>query len=601
MQTAERILQAVRKLGEKRLPLTRIYRSLFSEDLYLAAYAKIYRNAGALTPGTEQDTVDGMSLKRIHHLIDRLRHEQFTFRPSRRIHIPKASGNGTRPLGIPNFTDKLMQEVLRMLLESYYEPRFRESSHGFRPERGCHTALQAVMQRFGGAVWFIEGDIKGCFDNIDHEVLLQILSRDIHDGRLLNLIQMSLKAGVMEDWKYHLTHSGTPQGGVLSPLLSNIYLHELDTFIEDNLMPRHTRGKQRARNNLYRRVSHAMKRARQQGDTALAERLEQERRTLPSSDRQDPDFRRLKYVRYADDFILAYIGSRAEAEAVKVEIGEFLNNHLKLELSQTKTLITHAKTKQARFLGYAVSCYWVNDKVYQFRDTHIKRRSVNGHVRLGLPPGLTNRCRQPYLRNGKSVHSANLLHYTDANIIHIYQQRFRGVAEYYKFAVDRHHLKNLKATMEESLVKTLAHKYRLSVSQVYRKYRTTIMAEGRQYKGLQVDVTTSKGVRHIRWGGIPLKVVKPGTQRIRDRRYLTFHYRSDLVRRLQMDACELCGSRLNCEVHHVRKLADLKRAGQNNRPTWVTAMIAMQRKTLVVCEDCHNKIHAGKPTPKRRT
>jgi len=398
---------------------------------------------------------------------------------------------------------------------------------------------------------------------------------------------MSLKAGVMEGWKYHLTYSGTPQGGVLSPLLSNIYLHELDTFIEDDLIPRYTRGKQRARNNLYQRVSHSIKRARQQGDTALAEKLEQERRALPSGDRQD--------------FILAYIGSKTEAEAVKVEIGAFLCDHLKLELSTTKTLITHAKTEQARFLGYAVSCYWVNDKVYQFRDTHIKRRSVNGHVRLGLPLGLANRHRQAYLRNGKSIHSANLLHYTDANIIYIYQQRFQGLAEYYKYAVDRHHLRNLKATMEESLVKTLAHKYRLSVSQIYRKYRATIVAEGQQYKGLQVDVPTAKGVRHIRWGGIPLKVVKPGTQRIQDRRYFTFHYRSDLVRRLQMDMCELCGSRQNCEVHHIRKLADLKREGQHNRPTWVTAMIAMQRKTLIVCEDCHNKIHAGQSTPKIRT
>lgn len=601
MQTAERILLAVRNLGEKRAPLTRIYRSLFSEDLYLAAYAKIYRNAGALTPGTENDTVDGMSLKRIRKLIGELRQERYKFRPSRRIHIPKASGNGTRPLGIPNFTDKLVQEVLRMLLEAYYEPRFRDSAHGFRPERGCHTALQAVSQRFGGAIWFIEGDIKGCFDNIDHEVLLRILARDIHDGRLLNLIRMSLKAGVMEGWKYHLTYSGTPQGGVLSPLLSNIYLNEMDTFIEDNLIPRYTRGERRAPDRVYRQVSHRVKRARAQGDYPLAERLEQERRSLPSGDRQDPNFRRLKYVRYADDFILAYIGPKGEAEQVKAEIGEFLHDQLKLELSTAKTLITHAKTQQARFLGYAVSCYWVNDKLFHFGDGRAKQRSINGHVRLGLPPGLVNHHRQSYMRRGKSIHEANLLHYTDANIIYIYQQRFRGLTEYYKYAVDRHHLKNLKATMQESLVKTLAHKYRLSVSQVYRKYRATLTVAGRQYKGLQVSVPTPKGVCHIQWGGIPLTVVKPGTERIQDKRYFTFHYRSDLVRRLQMDTCELCGSRENCEVHHIRKLADLKQRGQHNPPPWVSAMIAMQRKTLIVCEDCHNKIHAGQSTPRLRT
>jgi group II intron reverse transcriptase/maturase len=602
MQRAEHILQALRKLGEERIPLTRVYRSLFSEDLYLAGYAKIYRNAGALTPGTENDTVDGMSLKRIRAIIEALRNERYRFRPSRRIHIPKKSGSGTRPLGIPNFADKLVQEAMRMLLEAYYEPRFRESSHGFRPNRGCHTALQALHQSFGGAVWFIEGDIKGCFDNINHDVLMNILSKDIQDGRLLNLIQMGLKAGIMDGWKYHLTYSGTPQGGVLSPLLSNIYLHELDVFVEDVLIPRHTQGAKRAPDLAYKQMNYRIWKARKQGDRALVEQLEQERRQLPSGDRHDPNFRRLKYVRYADDFILAFIGPRQEAEAIKAEIGMFLRDQLKLELSQHKTLITHAKTQQAQFLGYAVSTYWANDKLSDYPSGIVKRRSINGHVRLGLPVGLVRRLMQTYQRNGKSIHDANLLHYTDANIIYIYQQRFQGLAEYYKFAVDRHHLKNLKTIMQESLVKTLAHKYRLSVSQVYRKYRAALTVGGQRYKVLQVEVPTKEGIRRIHWGGIPLKVVRPGVQPLNDRRYFTFHYRSDLIQRLQMDTCELCGSRKNCEVHHVRKLADLKQrwAGRNEPPPWVTAMIAMQRKTLVVCEDCHNKIHAGQSTPRLR-
>jgi group II intron reverse transcriptase/maturase len=230
MQNANQILQAIRKMGEKCIPLTRVYRSLFSEDLFLAAYGKIYSNQGALTPGPDNDTADGMSQERIRKLIEQLRFERFRFSPARRTCIPKKSG-GKRPLGIPNFTDKLVQQVLKMILEAYYEPRFRESSHGFRPERGCHTALLRVHQKFQGTAWFIEGDIRGCFDNIDHEVLMVILSRDIQDGRLLNLIRQALKAGVLDDWKYHKTYSGTPQGGVLSPLLSNIYLHELDVYI----------------------------------------------------------------------------------------------------------------------------------------------------------------------------------------------------------------------------------------------------------------------------------------------------------------------------------------------------------------------------------
>ena len=213
MQKANQTLQALRKLGEQKQPLTRVYRCLYNEELFLAAYNKLYRNQGALTPGTENDTVDGMSLKRIRQIIEALRYERFRFRPTRRISIPKKNG-GSRPLGLPNFTEKLVQEALRMMLEAYYEPRFRHSSHGFRPGRGCHTALTHVTNHFQGSSWLIEGDIKACFDQIDRQVLMDILSRDIKDGRLLNLIRMSLDAGIMEDWVYHKTYSGTPQGGV---------------------------------------------------------------------------------------------------------------------------------------------------------------------------------------------------------------------------------------------------------------------------------------------------------------------------------------------------------------------------------------------------
>lgn len=300
MQKAEHILQAMQKLGERRLPLTRVYRNLYSEDLFLTAYDKIGRNKGALTPGTEDDTADGMDLKRIRNVIEKLRYERFRFRPSRRTQVPKKSG-GTRPLGIPNFSEKLVQEAVRLLLEAYYEPRFRDSSHGFRPGRGCHTALADIKCRFTGSTWFIEGDIRGCFDNLDHDVMLAILSRDIHDGRLLNLIRMCLEAGYLEDWTYHQTYSGAPQGAILSPLLSNIYLHELDTFIEDELIPQYTRGKRRAQNREYRRLTGCIARARKRGDQKAVRKAEQLRRHMPSQDTHDPQYRRLKYLRYADD------------------------------------------------------------------------------------------------------------------------------------------------------------------------------------------------------------------------------------------------------------------------------------------------------------
>jgi group II intron reverse transcriptase/maturase len=605
MQKAEQILQAMQKMGEKRTPLMRVYRSLFSEDLFLAAYDKIARNRGALTAGTENDTVDGMNLARIRKIIEQLRSENFRFHPARRIQIPKKSG-GTRPLGLPNFTDKLVQEVLRMVLEAYYEPRFRDTSHGFRPGRGCHTALTAVTHKFIGAAWFIEGDIRGCFDNIDHDTLMAILARDIQDGRLLNLIRMGLEAGYMEDWQYNRTYSGTPQGGILSPLLANIYLNELDAYIEDTLIPQYMRGERRPPNLEYYRLGYYIKCAREAGDQDQLKQLELKRRTMPSQDVHDPNFRRLQYVRYADDFILSFSGPKSEAEAIKTAIGGFLKEQLHLELSSSKTLITHSRTEHARFLGYDISIYHADDKISPRTGTLTKTRSINGRVRLGIPYGKVNELTRRYIRNEKPIHEAGLLAFSDAQIMDTFQQRFRGVAEYYKYATDRSALRNLKYVMEVALTKTLANKFKTSVPEIYRKYASKRTVDGYAYKVLVVEIPTQNGTRYVYWGGIPLKVVKPGTEPIDDnngRRNVAPSSRTDLIQRLQANECEICGAKGPCDVHHIRKLADLKNRwrGRREKPDWVIRMIAMQRKTLVVCEKCHVAIHGGKPLPYRST
>jgi len=599
MQTADHILQALRKLGEKRMPLTWVYRSLYSEDLFLSAYDKIARNQGALTAGVDNDTVDGMNLARIRQVIEALRYERYRFKPSRRVHIPKKSG-GKRPIATPSFTDKLVQEVLRMLLEAYYEPRFRDSSHGFRAGRGCHTALTRVRQKFDSKGWFIEGDIKGCFDHIDHQLLIDIMSRDIQDGRLLHLIRMALEAGYLEDMVYHKTHSGTPQGGVLSPLLANIYLHELDVFVEEELIPRNTRGTKRASTPEYNRFTTLLKQARQAGDNERVEQLERERRQYPSQDTHDPNFRRLAYVRYADDFILGFAGPKSEAIAIKEAIGELLGKDLHLEMSTNKTLITHARTQQANFLGYAISVYHADDKLSDKANARTKVRSTNGRVRLGIPKGLIQEHVHRYQHKGKASAEKWLLGFSDAHIINTFQLRYRGLAEYYKYAIDRRRLASLKNVMETSLVKTLAHKHQTTVSKMYRKYRGTQMVNDFGYKTLQVEVPTSTGIRTIYWGAVPLRVVKPGDEPIRDERYqATYNRRTDLVRRLQAETCELCGSQEYIEVHHIRKLADLKKPGRKDKPAWMQRMIALHRKTLVVCRRCHLTIHAGKPTPKQ--
>jgi group II intron reverse transcriptase/maturase len=300
MQNAETVLSVIRERGNPGKPLEDIYRQLFNRDLYLSAYANLYDNKGALTPGTTEETVDGMSQAKIEALIDAVRHERFRWTPVRRTYIPKKNGK-QRPLGLPTWSDKLLQEVMRQLLEAYYEPQFSDASHGFRPDRGCHTALSRIQFIAKGTKWFIEGDISQCFDKLDHSVLLSILKENIHDNRFLRLVEQLLTAGYLEDWKWNATYSGAPQGGVLSPLLSNIYLDRLDRFVETVLIPEYTRGESRQRSAAYRHLAYLGSQARKKGQRAQAKELRKRMRQLPSGDPDDPTYRRLWYVRYADD------------------------------------------------------------------------------------------------------------------------------------------------------------------------------------------------------------------------------------------------------------------------------------------------------------
>jgi len=383
------LLDIYRKRGERSLPLERVYRQLFNPELYLQAYGKIYRNVGAMTKGSTDETVDGMSLGRIQRIIDLLRREEYRWTPVRRVEIPKPKG-GTRPLGIPVWGDKLLQEVLRQLLEAYYEPRFSKHSHGFRPQRGPHTALTEIQRTWTGTVWFIEGDISKCFDSFDHDVLLSILRRNIKDERLIRLIGHLLKAGYMEDWRYNDTLSGTPQGGIISPLLSNIYLNELDDFVENTLIPAYTKGSCRRANDEYSKVHSRICRAKKRGDWQQVVELRQIRRRLPCKDPFDPSFRRLRYVRYADDFLLGFAGTKKEAEGIRDKLSVFLGQKLKLSLSSSKTLITHAVDGKAKFLGYEVTVSRSSDKLTD------GGRKANGAICFLMPVDVVKKhCKCP--------------------------------------------------------------------------------------------------------------------------------------------------------------------------------------------------------------
>jgi group II intron reverse transcriptase/maturase len=430
MQNAETVLGVLRERGRCGLPCNELYRQLFNPQMYLLAYGRIYSNHGAMTPGADGETPDGMSLAKIGRIIDALRHERYRFKPVRRVYIPKRNGK-KRPLGLPPWSDKLVGEVIRLLLEAYYEPTFSDHSHGFRRGRGCHTALSKVADTWTGTTWFIEGDISDCFGSLDHQVMLLTLSERIHDNRFLRLLRNMLQAGYLEDWKWNATLSGVPQGGVASPILSNIYLHRLDTFVEKVLLPEYNQGGARKANPVYRKVTDTIGRARIRGDRAAVRELRKQQRSLPSRDPDDPGYRRLRYLRYADDTLLGFAGPKAEAQEIKQRLATFLRDDLKLELSEDKTLITHARTGAASFLGYQITVQHSDHKLTR------GRRQVNGGVRLHVPPAVIKAKSAPYLKRGKPERRTHLMNDTDHTIISTYGAEYRGIVQYYLCAMRR--------------------------------------------------------------------------------------------------------------------------------------------------------------------
>ena len=589
MQSAQTYLEIVRSRGERRLELRRVYRNLQNKELFLRAYAKLYTNEGALTPGTDPtDTIDDMSLTRIDDIIKSLAAGTYQWKPARRIYIPKKRGK-LRPLGMPSWSDKLLQEVIRTVLAAYYEPQFSNASHGFRGGRGCHTALQSILYHWKGTKWFIEGDIQGCFDHIDHDKLLQIIRRSIRDERLLKLLSGMLEAGYMEDWHYHATYSGTPQGGIVSPILANIVLNELDLYIEQELIPQYTRGETRRVNPEYSRLTRALQDAKAIKDIERYKMLLKERRSLPYGDPSDPDYQRLKYVRYADDFLLGVVGTESMAEEIRRKVGNFLST-LGLSMSEEKTLITHATHGRARFLGYDVYMAHCDTRLCANRKG--KRRSVNGSPMLSVPDEIVRTWTQRRTRNGKPYHRAELLNSSDYDIVVAYNLEFQGLVNYYTMAQDvAQKLYPVKFVYLQSLVKTLAAKHKQPVTEVYRKHYRKLDSG---VKAIVVEAPR-EGQRTLiaKFGARPIRFDK--TVVMEDKKPVLLTQRNELIKRLTAQQCELCGSRENIKVHHIHKLKDLARryAGHHYPPPWIRRMVEFRRKTLVVCAKCHQAIHAG--------
>ena len=472
MQPTIEILDRIRKNSRdnKEEIFTRLYRYLLRPDLYYLAYKNLYANKGAGTKGVNDDTADGFSKEKVDRIIQSLVDGTYTPNPVRREYIQKKQNSTKkRPLGIPTFTDKLVQEVLRMILESVYEPIFSNNSHGFRPNRSCHTALKSLKREFSGVSWFIEGDIKGCFDNIDHQVLANVINAKIKDARLIQLIWKFLKAGYMEDWQYHATYSGCPQGGIVSPILANIYLNELDKFVEKTAKEFY-KSRDRHHTPEYDKVTWQIKKAQKQlktatgqEKTALLQKIAQLKAVMHKTSCMSKTDKVIKYIRYADDFILGVKGDKADCERIKRQLSDFISQTLKMELSEQKTLITHSN-QYARFLGYDIRVR--RDQKLKPHGNHVSR-TLNGSVELCIPfadkimPFLFGKSVIRQLRDGTIEPTARkyIFRCTDLEIVSTYNSELRGICNYYSIASNFNKLQYFEYLMEYSCLKTLAGKH----------------------------------------------------------------------------------------------------------------------------------------------
>lgn len=580
----------------------RLYRNLYNPDFYLLAYKNIYANGGSMTPGVNGITIDGMSSQRIAKLIESLKDRSYQPNPARRTYIAKKNNPAKkRPLGIPSGDDKLVQEVIRMLLESIYEPNFSDASHGFRPQKSCHTALTKIQKTFTGAKWFVEGDIKACFDSFDHHVLIDILRKRIDDEAFISLMWKFLKAGYMEQWQYHMTYSGTPQGSGMSPILANIYLNELDRYMGEYKARfyKPTRTANPAHRNMASKIFYyKAKNDKVWDDLSVEEKKEcartlrqmrSEQRKLPTHPVQETSYKAIQYVRYADDFIVGVIGSHEDAKKLKQDLTAFLKEKLGLTLSTEKTKITNT-AENARFLGYDISVSRSQD-IKRLKNGK-RQRVYSGVVQLRMPlekwtaklleyGAIRIKKDESGKERWKTMPRGKLINRTDIEILSRYNSEIRGLYNYYAIAGNVSTLNHFSSRMKYSMLKTFGSKYRCKVRKIKERYvkNGEFTVAYKTKSGMKESVYYHDGFR---------KKTEPALGQVDMLDiYKKYDKPNSLAIRLHTNKCELCGTDCDgLEMHQVRRLKDL-----NGEQEWERIMLQRRRKTLAVCPSCHIEIH----------
>jgi len=586
-------LEVIRKLNAKGGWINSdLYRLLFKPELYVLAYERIKSKPGNMTPGTDHETIDGFGMDEIRKLIEEMRTEKYQPSPVRRALIPKSNGK-MRKLGIPSSRDKIIQEVVRLILEAIYDSPygayFKESSHGFRRSRSCHSALKEIQGKWSGTVWFLEGDIKACFDDINHEILVDILRKKIKDERFLNLIWKFLNAGYQDlDESRKDSLAGTPQGGIVSPILANVYLHELDVYVEQ-LQHELEKGELRRPNPEYRSLQKRRQYLAKTGrvDTEEYRNLGVQMRKFPSLESKDPDFVRVRYIRYADDWVVGIIGPKSLAKEVKEKVRQFLKAKLNLTLSEEKTVITNARTAEAKFLGFRIRLG--RSKTAEQKQTlstnasgkHFKRRSTGMQIVLKAPmKELIKKLSQKGFcdASGRPLHKKAWTLLDEDQIISLYSSINRGLQNYYRPTDNWVELSRIQYILKFSLAKTLAAKKQVPITRIIKD------------KGIQVNITRKGKQRTITF--------YRNTDWKLDRKAFTNSPIVDLVRmnermrtrsKLGLPCC-ICYESNRVAMHHVRhirKMTEKQAKGFNS------LLAKLNRKQIPVCAECHRKIHNG--------
>ncbi len=573
-----------------------LYRLLFKPELYVVAYERIKSSPGNMTAGVDGETLDGFSNGVVGDIIRALRDESFQFKPARRVFIPKANGK-MRPLGVASPRDKVVQEAMRMVFEAIYDSPhgayFHDSSHGFRRQRSCHTALEEFRFKWPGVNWIIEGDIKSCFDEIDHHVLISLLQRKIADGRFLGLVWKALRAGYLWQKERRDTLLGSPQGSIISPILANVYLHELDCFVE-TLRQRHERGDKRKVSPDYMRVACRRWSLRNESGgmrTPEIRDLTRQMRSMSSVVQEDPDFIRIKYLRYADDWILGVIGPKELAVTLRNEVQGFLQDRLKLQLNLEKTRITHAKTEDTFFLGTVLRVgkdrgaqpKVISKATRRTRRFRLRVSSCNPTLKAPIRKLVAKLHTKGFC--GKDGYPDSRRNWTPLDvdqIVRLYNSILRGLLNYYRFADNFARMGRIQYILRFSLAKTLAHKLRVPMTRVFREHGRNLLfrweLSGGRTREVSFAENTDWTIARRGFFRYPINID-----------LLTWHVGLRTKSKLGYP-CLICGSQNGVQMHHVRHIRKMGGA----RPQGFTAVMArLNRKQVPVCEDCHRKIHRG--------